>query len=184
MIKWEALNRPKEFGGLGFMDVRSMNTSLLAKWIDRLERGDNNLFCSLLRKKYLGHKSIFQIKNRQGSQFWRSLLDIREWYQKGRVMQVVSGQQTRFWHDTWLGEYPLKVTFPNLFKIVSYPDIDVCQAVRDGQWNILLRRQLHGTLSEEWSQLQELLSEVNLEEGRDRVGWAFEQSKKFTASSL
>jgi hypothetical protein len=39
-------------------------------------------------------------------------------------------------------------------------------------------------LSEEWAQLQELLSEVNLEEGRDRVGWAFVQSKKFTTSSL
>jgi hypothetical protein len=86
MIKWEALNRPKEVGGLGFMDVRAMNIILLAKWIDRLERGDNNLCCSLLRKKYLGQKSIFQIRGRQGSQFWRSLLDIREWYQRGRMI--------------------------------------------------------------------------------------------------
>ena len=99
MIKWEALARPKEAGGLGFMDVRAMNISLLAKWIDRLERGDNNICCNLLRRKYLGEKSIFQIRGRQGSQFWRSLLDIREWYQKGRIVQVVSGRQTRFWHD-------------------------------------------------------------------------------------
>jgi hypothetical protein len=28
MIKCEALNRPKEFGGLRFMDVRVMNTCL------------------------------------------------------------------------------------------------------------------------------------------------------------
>jgi hypothetical protein len=28
MIKREALNRPKEFGGLGFMDDRVMNTCL------------------------------------------------------------------------------------------------------------------------------------------------------------
>jgi hypothetical protein len=39
MIKWEALNRPREFGGLGFLDVRVMNTCLLHKWIDKLERG-------------------------------------------------------------------------------------------------------------------------------------------------
>ena len=39
MIKLEALNRTKEFGGLGFADVRVMNTCLLAKWIDKLERG-------------------------------------------------------------------------------------------------------------------------------------------------
>lgn len=54
MIKWEALNRPKEFGGLGFIDVRAMNVCLLVKWIDKLEKGDDGLRCSLLRKKYLG----------------------------------------------------------------------------------------------------------------------------------
>jgi len=62
MVKWAALNRPKEFGGLGFLDVRVMNKCLLAKWIDKLERGNDRLCCSLLRKKYLGHRSIFQIK--------------------------------------------------------------------------------------------------------------------------
>jgi hypothetical protein len=80
MVKWEALARPKEAGGLGFMDVRAMNISLLAKWIDKLERGDNSICCNLLRRKYLGEKSIFQFKGRKGSQFWRSLLDIRDWY--------------------------------------------------------------------------------------------------------
>lgn len=69
MIKWEALNIPKEFGGLGFLDVRVMNTCLLLKWVDKLERGEESLCCSLLRKKYLGQKSIFQIKNMKGSQF-------------------------------------------------------------------------------------------------------------------
>ena len=54
MIKWEALNRPQVFGGLGVMDVRAMNVCLLVKWIDKLEKGDDGLRCSLLRKKYLG----------------------------------------------------------------------------------------------------------------------------------
>jgi len=69
MVKWEALSRPKESGGLGFMDVRAMNVCLLSKWIDKLERGDESMCCELLRKKYLGQKSIFQIKTRSGSQF-------------------------------------------------------------------------------------------------------------------
>lgn len=60
MIKWEALNRPKEFGGLGFSYVRVMNICLMAKWIDKLERGDGSLCCSLLRKKYLGQKRSFR----------------------------------------------------------------------------------------------------------------------------
>lgn len=60
MIKWEALNRSKGFGELGFLDVRAMNVCLLVKWIDKLERGDNSLCCSLLINKYLGNKSIFR----------------------------------------------------------------------------------------------------------------------------
>lgn len=84
MVKWEAMSRPKDFGGLGFMDVRAMNDCLLAKWIDRLERGDNNMCIDLLRRKYLGQKSIFQLKTMGGSQFWRGLMRIRQWFQRGR----------------------------------------------------------------------------------------------------
>lgn len=29
MIKWDALDKPKEFGGLGFIDTRAMNTGTL-----------------------------------------------------------------------------------------------------------------------------------------------------------
>lgn len=123
------------------------------KLIDILERGDNSLCCELLRKKYLGHKSIFQIKNRRGSQLWRSSLDVREWYQRGRVINIRAGLQTRFWHDCWLGNCPLKVSFPNLFEITSQPDIDVAHAIVDGQWNIDFRRQLNANLLEEWERL-------------------------------
>ena len=184
MIKWEALCRPKEAGGMGFMDVRDMNISLLAKWIDRLEREDSNICCNLLRRKYLGEKSIFQIKSRQGSQFWRSLLDIRGWFQRGRVIQVISGRQTRFWQDCWVGECPLKTLFPNIFSIALHPDLDVCQAFSEGQWHVLFRRQLQGIYRLEWEQLQELLMDVHLGVGRDKMIWALEQSRKYTSGSL
>lgn len=91
MIGWEGLNRPKEFGGLGFLDVRVMNNCPLGKWIDKLERGDDSLCCALLKKKYLGKRSIFQIQLKSESQFWKALLDVRQWYQKGRVINVRAG---------------------------------------------------------------------------------------------
>ena len=43
MVKWEALIRPKEFGGAGFMDIRAMNICLLVKWIERVEKNENNI---------------------------------------------------------------------------------------------------------------------------------------------
>jgi hypothetical protein len=60
MIKWEALASPKEFGGLGFLDTRAMNTALLTKWIFKLDRGDKNLALEVLRRKYLGDNSFCQ----------------------------------------------------------------------------------------------------------------------------
>jgi hypothetical protein len=183
MIKWEALSRPKEFGGLGFLDVRAMNVCLLAKWIDKLERGDDSLCCSLL-KKYLGEKSIFQIKNRRGSQFWRSLLDVRDWYQRGRGVSIKSGMQTRFWHDCWVGGCPLKIKFPNLFKITLDPDLEVSKACVDGEWSIQFRRQFNECLADDWNNLLEVLSDVALSTGRDQVFWLLDRSKKYSARSL
>lgn len=60
MIKWEALGAPKEFGGLGFVDTRTMNTALLAKWLFKLDRGENSLALEVLRKKYLNDRSVYQ----------------------------------------------------------------------------------------------------------------------------
>ena len=183
MIKWEAQIRPKEFGGLGFLNVRVTNVCLLAKWIDKLERGDSSLCCSLLRNKYLGDKSIFH-KNRKGSQFWRSLLDVREWYQRGCSIKIKAGLQTRFGHDCWLGNCPLKISFPKLFNITSNPDIAVAEAFVNGQWHIEFRRQVVGDLLDEWEDLLSHLSEVELSEGRDEVFWALERTNKYSARSL
>jgi hypothetical protein len=57
------------------------------------------------------------------------------WYQRGRVVEIKSCQQTRFWHDYWLGECPLKIQFHRFFQIAAKPDIEVAQAYVEGQWD-------------------------------------------------
>ena len=166
MVKWDALARPKDFGGLGFMDVRAMNTCLVGKWIDKLEKGTSNVCCDLLRKKYLGDKSIFQIKRKTGSQFWRGLLETRDWFQWGRAMKVRSGTQTRFWHDIWVGNCALKLQFPKLFSYSSNKDVSVQETHADGVWSLQFRRSLSDEEMGDWSSLLDLLSTVQLVEGQ------------------
>lgn len=60
MIKWEALDKPKDFGGLGFMDTRAMNVSFLYKWIFRLDSGEDSMCMRILRKKYTTTKMILE----------------------------------------------------------------------------------------------------------------------------
>ena len=62
MVKWKVLIRPKDFGGLGILDVRAMNVCLVAKWLDRLENDVDNMCCDLLRRKYLGQKNISRLR--------------------------------------------------------------------------------------------------------------------------
>lgn len=39
MVKWDAISRPKEFGGLGIINTRIMNDCLLTKWIWKIVDG-------------------------------------------------------------------------------------------------------------------------------------------------
>ena len=51
MIKWDALNKPKEFRGLGFINTIAMNIALLSRWISRIESEEESPCRRLLRKK-------------------------------------------------------------------------------------------------------------------------------------
>ena len=97
MVKWEALATPKDFGGLGFVDTRSMNTVLLAKWCYKLDRGDDNLAMQVLRNKYFQGQSVCQSKVRGGSQFWQGLMNAKEWYERETKWSVGNGSRERFW---------------------------------------------------------------------------------------
>lgn len=114
MIKWETLAVPKEFGGLGFIDTRIMNTVLLAKWIFKLDRGENSMALVVLRKKYLRGRSFCQTNQRGASQFWQGLGKAREWYERGTRWKLGNGKRIRFWHDVWLGTCPLNLRFPKV----------------------------------------------------------------------
>jgi hypothetical protein len=69
MVIWEVMAKPREFGGLGFINTRLMNQCLLSRWIVKLERGDLDMCTTLLRKKYLQERSFFSVKPTGGHNF-------------------------------------------------------------------------------------------------------------------
>jgi len=56
MVKWGALAKPKEFGGLGLIDTRAMNAALLCKWIFSLDSGDDSMWMRLLSQLSSGQE--------------------------------------------------------------------------------------------------------------------------------
>jgi hypothetical protein len=69
MVRWDTLCKPKDFGGLGFVDSRVRNICLMSKWIYKLENGSEDLSCQILRNKYLRGAGFYQSSEVGGSQF-------------------------------------------------------------------------------------------------------------------
>ena len=82
-----------------------------------------------------------------------------------------SGVQTRFWQVCWLGRCPLKISYPNLYNITLYPDLEVSKAFVNGHWSLQYRRQFNESLSRD--SLLDLLSATEPTDGRDQVFLAF-----------
>jgi hypothetical protein len=89
MVCWLDMCRPTEFVGLGFVESRARIVSLLAKWIMKLERGDCDLSCQILRRKYCP-----------------------------LAYRVGDGKKTLFWLDVWHGQVPTKNHFPAIFCLM------------------------------------------------------------------
>jgi hypothetical protein len=132
MVKWEELARLKEHGGLGFTETRLMNMCMLSKWIFKLERGDRNMCCDLLRKKYLRGKGFFGSSQRDASQIWKGLHEAKKFCQGGMKYILGDGKRIRFWHEVWLGECPLRIRFSKMFSICNQQEWEVTRVLRNG----------------------------------------------------
>lgn len=185
MIKWEALCRPKDFGGLGFVNTRIMNAALLCKWIFKLETGVENPCCDLLRRKYMVEGGgFFQSKVEGGSQFWRGLHEVKGWMKLGSSYKLGDGKNISFWDDIWLGETPLKTQFPYIFSVCADDNKTTHQMYVEGEWKISLRRTLGEGELEEWGQLHALLQNIELNSGKDSMCWNLNKTGMFSTKSL
>lgn len=184
MIRWSALSRPKDFGGLGFIDTKVMNMCLLSKWIMKIEGGSQDMSCCVLRKKYLGQKGFFQSSAAGGSQFWRGLHDCGDILKKLVEKEVEGGNQTLFWEDVWLKKVPIKTSFPALYAVSRQQQATVNEVWNGGSWDLDFRRNLSDQDRINLGVLQNDLRKVVLTEDRDKVVWPHDNKKRFSTKSM
>ena len=143
MVKWEHACLPKDFGGLGILNTRLLNVALLLKWVWRLYNGEaNDPCCQLLKAKYLCRCTFALAKNRQGSQFWKGLLKIKDKFKWGATFKLGNGKDILFWEDTWVGKVPLRLLFPKLYGYCTNNKTTVDEYFDSGEWKIDFCRSL------------------------------------------
>ena len=89
MMKWENVYLPKDFGGLGVINTRVSNESILMKWVWRIYTGSEDDLCGrLLRQKYSKRKPLLNYKGSKGSQFLEGVNKIKNGFSWGRFLRL------------------------------------------------------------------------------------------------
>ena len=70
MAKMDTICRPKNQGGLGMINTKHMNDSLLVKWIWKILKAPITTWYKHLKAKYMPSGNFFCSKVRGSSQFW------------------------------------------------------------------------------------------------------------------
>jgi hypothetical protein len=173
----------KDKGGLGILNLRCMNISLLTKWLWKLEK-EEGLWQTIVNKKYMKGKPLCILRNKQGdSQFWRGLLYCKDKYCDNRKMEIGNGLSTSFWSDIWCGDVPLPIKYKRLFELSLNKEINVNWAL-SVNWNSLtFRRRLVG---EGAKQLEDLINDCGrywLADREDKPSWLLDK-KGYSVKSM
>ena len=77
-VRWDFITRPKEFGGLGILDIEIQNKALLAKWLWRLHDETEALWVKIIRQKYAVSciDNIFVSSSRHYSLVWKDISQV------------------------------------------------------------------------------------------------------------
>uniref|UniRef100_J3MDK7 Reverse transcriptase zinc-binding domain-containing protein n=1 Tax=Oryza brachyantha TaxID=4533 RepID=J3MDK7_ORYBR len=188
MVKWCNLAFPKNFGGLGFTETRAMNSSLLAKWIFKLESNDSSLCMMVLRNKYMSNSGFFQghARGKMFSFFWKGLHSIKAWVLRGAT-EVGIGNHIYFWRDVWLNSVSLKTLYPFLYEICNQKEILVKDVLEEGLQILTFRRAFSITDFAQWNELCALIDNLNIlsqERAEDNLVWALDNKGVFSSNSL
>ncbi|KAJ0545597.1 putative RNA-directed DNA polymerase [Helianthus annuus] len=126
-VKWEKVVASKDFGGLGIGNIRDTNLALLAKWWWRIKMEPDSLWVKVISSIHLSPRKVESIPFKKSLPgVWKNIGEITKGFMKNNIdintslkSIVGMGEKTLFWVDTWIGNEPLKVQFPNLYQLSS-----------------------------------------------------------------
>jgi hypothetical protein len=94
------------------------------------------------------------------------------------------GTNTRFWDDTWIGDKPLKNTYPSLYHIARDRHVTVSKVMSSRPLNISFKRSLVDNNLSQWLHLVAWVSNVVMVDGKDYFKWLLTKSDFFNVRSM
>jgi hypothetical protein len=102
-VAWDIMLRPKDYGGMGFRDMRLFNQALLARQAWRLIQYPDTLCAQLLKAKYYPNGCLTDtVFTGNGSSTWHAIEHGLELLKQGVIWRVGNGASIRAWRDPWI----------------------------------------------------------------------------------
>jgi hypothetical protein len=142
-MSWEKLGRTKEKGGMGYRDLESFNSALLAKQGWRLLKHPESLVARVFKHKYFPNNSFLNSSLRQNPSYvWRSVWNAKRLLSDSLIWRVGNGDSIKILGDRWIpspSTYTIQ-TPPRILdrnqRVSSLIDVDT------KWWNVPLIREL------------------------------------------
>ncbi|KAJ0575382.1 putative reverse transcriptase zinc-binding domain-containing protein [Helianthus annuus] len=189
--------KPKAYGGTGLGGIGDFNLTMLAKWWWRYKNEPNQLWNSVvnsIHKSVLDKYMIPCKKSVPG--IWKDIGVVGDELKKYDIniqdkmkVSIGDGVTIRFWGDVWLTPNPLKVSYPDLYRLAKNKNGKVKDywsgTGTNIQWSWEWTK--NPTTSNEWAQLSALmnqLQQVIIKGNKDMWVWENKDMVDFSARCL
>ncbi|GJZ61273.1 RNA-directed DNA polymerase, eukaryota, reverse transcriptase zinc-binding domain protein [Tanacetum coccineum] len=188
LIGWNKILASKKNGGLGVSSVFAYNRALLFKWIWRFLANGASLWSRFISAIYSICGALDNSSSYSRRSPWLDIVhEVRKLASKGIDLlslvkkKVGNGKATSFWNDVWLGDFPLKQTYPRLYFLELDKHVSVVSKLRANSLISSFRRSPRSGIEEE--QLLLLISNTSfviLPNISDRWSWLLDPSGDFS----
>ncbi|GMI85510.1 hypothetical protein like AT4G29090 [Hibiscus trionum] len=180
LVRWEEMQKPIDYGGLGFRKLENVNFAFLMKLGFQLLNDTDKLWVRILRAKYKWQDTLpSSIHRHNCSRLWAGISRVWEAVRQGMVWIVRDGRSVDFWYDVWIPDLgPLAS-----FSVDSSPPASCVVAAMVnsvGRWNVDFLRLI---LPEDC--VLRILTFIPPSDmlGPDRLGWKGEANFLFSVRS-
>jgi hypothetical protein len=192
LVKWDMVCSPYSHGGLAIKNLRRFNEALLGKWLWRFGVEREAFWRKIIMVKYGSLEGGWVSKVPSGPHgvgLWKSIRSRWATFSKFVVFKVGDGSLIRFWDDVWCAEEPLKMAYPELYRIACVKDAPVADfvQVRDNavHWEVTFTRLAQDWELESISSFFDLLYSANIiSSEKDKMCWKPARSKGFQVKSF
>jgi hypothetical protein len=175
----------KDHGGVGILNLRDLNMSLLGSWISRYQKDDGKLWKQIIDEKYKTTKSNFMYTpTKGGSHFLKGVMWAAKAANLGIRWKIGDGKKVKFWEDNWLGTSSLAIQFWNLYAILNEKNKPVADLWDGSSLKCTFRRIVDETLMRDWDEVVQLASTIIFSDSQDEIIWTFKSNGKYSSQAL